>query len=159
MSDGRTTIARRTAAGALLAAAGIAGAVIAAPANAAPAKDLTVSQVPNAGITATSGGVHGGFTATLAAQAVGTDAAHLTIRSLPANACKTNLKDSRVAVTLRNERTGKTTNTVFPVCTAGKRSAGTEVTTGTGRISFTTTIIGRGKSTFTVVPGGGHFVR
>ena len=159
MSDRRTTIARRTTAGALLAAAGIAGALVAAPAHAAPAKNLAVSQVPNAGLTVTSSGLHGGFTATLAATAVGTDATQLSVRSLPANACQTNLKDARVAVTYKNDRTGKTGNTVFPVCTAGKQSAGATVSTGTGRIGFTTSIISKNKSTFTVSPGRGNFVR
>ena len=126
-------------------------------ADAAP-RALRVEQVPNIGITVDQNGISGGFAASVAATAMSPNTTRLGLQPI-ADACTGALKQSRVGVTWRNERTNRTDDAVFPVCVGGKPSRGIEVMTGVGRISFTTTIIGRTERAFTVVPGTGFFYR
>ncbi|MGC4961825.1 hypothetical protein ACPXCG_15250 [Gordonia sp. DT218] len=155
---GRRTTIRATACAA--AAAGLAISVIAGggAANAAPPKMLRVDQVPNVGVTVDRNGLSGGFAANLAATATSADTTRLRI--LPVgDACARNLGQTRVAITWRNERTNHTDDVVFGTCTSGKPSPGAEIRAGHGRISFTTTIIGKADRAFTVTPGVGWFIR
>ena len=129
----------------------------AAAADAAP-RALRVDQVPNVGITVGPNGISGGFAANVAATATSAGTTRLGLQPI-ADACTGSLRQARVGVTWRNERTNRTDDAVFPVCAAGKPGPGVEAVTGTGRISFTTTIIGRTDQAFTVVPGTGFFFR
>ena len=64
-----------------------------------------------------------------------------------------------MAVTWRNTRTGKMGDEVFPVCAGPRSMPGATIKTGLGRISFTTTILGKRTQTFTIIPGSGSFTR
>ncbi|MYR08679.1 hypothetical protein GTV32_21255 [Gordonia sp. SID5947] len=156
MTGRRTTIRTATC---VTAAVGMAMGAIAGSgaASAAPPKALRVDQVPNVGVTVDKNGLSGGFAANLAATATSADATRLRI--LPVgDACARTLGQTRVAITWRNERTNRTDDVVFPTCTAGRPSSGAEIRAGHGRISFTTTIIGRADRAFTVTPGVGWFI-
>ncbi|WP_232017053.1 hypothetical protein [Gordonia insulae] len=151
-------ISRAAACMTVVGIAAVTAALSAAPADAAPGRSLRVEQVPNVGITVNDNGISGGFVANLAATATTPGTARLTI--LPwETACRGNLANARAAVTWRNEQTNRTDDAVFPVCRNGKPAPGPDVATGVGRISFTTTIIGRTDQAFTVVPGTGWFYR
>lgn len=141
--------------------AGLVGAGLfgAGTASAAPEKPrpILVTQTPNAGITVSGAGISGGFSAPLAASAVRPGVTRIALEPTPGNACATSLRDARVGVTWRNTTTHKTNDVVFPACAGGRPSAGAEITTGPGRITFTTTVLGKHGNTFTVVPGSGSF--
>lgn len=158
MSAGRRAIKNVAfaagAMGAVAAATLGAGSAVAAPPT------LTVQQVPNAGITVQHGGtVSGGFVADLVAAPINVDATRLSINPVRFGTCTTNLAGTKAAVSWRNETTNRSGSVVFPVCDAGKPSAGAVAATGAGRISFTTTILGHPDQTFTVTPGSGSFTR
>ena len=55
--------------------------------------------------------------------------------------------------------TGASGDEVFAACADGRPSDGVAVATGAGSVEFTTTILGQGDQTFTVVPGSGSFTR
>ncbi|MBD0861024.1 hypothetical protein IA539_07325 [Gordonia sp. zg691] len=132
----------------------------AATAYAAPAeRALSVEQIPNAGITVGSDGVTGGFAAMVLATATEPGVTRFTLNTDPTQACSTNLSDAKVGITWQNKTTGLSGDEVFAACTDGRASDGVAVATGTGSIEFTTTILGQGDKTFTVVPGNGTFTR
>ncbi|MFW0795491.1 hypothetical protein AAFP30_16900 [Gordonia sp. CPCC 205515] len=153
-------MARRAALAASAAAAMATATLITTGAAQAAPATLAVQQVPNVGVTvSTSNGVTDAFAARLAATPAAAGSTQLSIRPENAKACSTNLANSRAAITWRNMTTNKSDDIVFPVCAAGKPSAGVVVPTGAGRITFTTTIIDRTQQTFTVSPGSGSFRR
>lgn len=132
-----------------------AGTAFAAPAE----RPLSVDQIPNAGVTVGSNGVTGGFVASILASATEPGVTLISLNTTPTEACATNLKDARVGITWKNTSTGASRDEVFAACTDGRPSDGVDVVTGTGSIEFTTTILGKGDQTFTVVPGSGSFTR
>lgn len=133
-----------------------------APAPAPKTTPINVEQTPNIGISIA--GIPMPFAAALTAEKVdGTTDATKALTRLAldpaADACGSNLRNSTVGVTVTNKRTGKTTDATFPACVDGKPSAGVDVPTGTGKITFTTSVVGQGNKTFSVVPGSGSFTR
>ncbi len=153
----RGTTARQSTLIAAAAAAGLTLSVGAGVADAAPTP-LRVDQAPNVGITVDDNGISGGFAADLTAVAADGERTRLALRPF-AEACADSLATARVAITWRNVNTNRTDDVTFPVCAAGKPSSGAVVSTGIGRISFTTTIIGRAEQAFTISPGTGWFIR
>lgn len=161
MSVGRGKMARRAVMATIGAGAAAAATLVTAGAGQAAPAALVVEQVPNVGITVSTGnGITNAFAAqVVAARAQAPGATQLRIHPENANACHSNLATSRAAITWRNSTTGRTDDVVFPVCANGKPSAGVVAATGAGRITFTTTIIDRNQQTFTVSPGSGSFKR
>ncbi|WP_439029833.1 hypothetical protein [Gordonia terrae] len=132
----------------------------AADAQAVPAeRALSVEQVPNAGVTIDSNKVTGGFVAGILASATEPGVTRITLNTTPTEACATNLAGARVGISWSNTTNGTSGDEVFAACTDGRPSDGVDVATGTGSIEFTTTILGKGDQTFTVVPGSGSFTR
>ncbi|WP_055475132.1 hypothetical protein [Gordonia sp. HS-NH1] len=132
-----------------------AGTAVAEPAE----RPLSVEQIPNAGVTVGSQGVTGGFVASILASATEPGVTRISLDTTPTEACATNLKDARVGITWKNTSSGTSGDEVFAACTDGRPSDGVTVATGTGSVEFTTTILGKGDQTFTVVPGSGSFTR
>ncbi|GAC67802.1 hypothetical protein [Gordonia soli] len=155
VQGGRRSLVRQTAL--VAASAGVATVGIAlgaASADAAPGgAALRVDQVPNAGVAVVGNRVAGGFVAPISARAAGAGVTRITLSPQPAQTSPGTLNGSRVGLTWRNERTGKSGNATFPT------NSGIDVTTGPGRITFTTSIIGRGDRSFTVIPGNGSIFR
>lgn len=162
----RTATARRitlAAAGVAIGTIGIA-APLAGVAGAAPdrselspqqkarALDL-IDQTPTVGITRSGILPTGGFVAPLAAAATGEDTTVVWLEPMPKDACATSLKDARVAVTWKNTSTGKTDDTTFAACTAGKPTLSDALETGAGTLKFTVTVLGKGGDTLTLSPG------
>ncbi|MGV9712886.1 hypothetical protein ACWDTI_19745 [Gordonia sp. NPDC003424] len=130
-----------------------------AAAHAAPAV-LAVQQVPNVGVTVSkANGVTDAFAASVVATAGAPGSTQLSLRPENSGACAGNLANARAAITWHNMTTNRSGDVLFPVCAAGKPSAGTAVQTGSGRVTFTTTIIDGTQNTFTVSPGTGSFQR
>ncbi|MDL9937864.1 hypothetical protein QSJ18_14010 [Gordonia sp. ABSL1-1] len=137
-------------AGTALAAGTIAGLTVGS-AGAAP-QGLAIQQAPNIGITVSGSQVTGGFSALLQALPAADQATTVSLDTTK-KACATNLRDARVAISWRNPSAGKAGSKVFPAC--GQAT----LATGPGRVSFTTTVLGKGDRTFTVTPGSGSFLR
>ncbi|QIK46901.1 hypothetical protein P9A14_18385 [Gordonia hongkongensis] len=151
----RTTVATIGAIAAVGAFGVGAGTAFAAPAE----RPLSVEQVPNAGVTVGANGITGGFVASILASATEPGVTLITLNTTPTESCATNLKDARVGITWKNTSTGASGDEVFAACADGRPSDGVAVTTGAGSVEFTTTILGQGDQTFTVVPGSGSFTR
>uniref|UniRef100_UPI003D8F2082 hypothetical protein n=1 Tax=Gordonia sp. B7-2 TaxID=3420932 RepID=UPI003D8F2082 len=120
---------------------------------------IAAQQVPNAGITVSDRGITDVFAVSLGVALAPQGATRIAAVPRADNACRTNLKDARMAVTWRNTRTGKMGDEVFPVCAGPRSMPGATIKTGLGRISFTTTILGKRTQTFTIIPGSGSFTR
>ena len=140
----------------LAGASAMAAAAVAAPAGAAPSdqvRKLAVEQTPVIGVNLDENAISGGFVAPLAAAAAGAGQTRVWLEPIPANACATGLRDTRVGVTWKNTTTRKTGDVVFASCTGGKPTVSPALNTGAGRVEIVTTVLGRGNQTFSLTPG------
>lgn len=160
---GRKSISRR----AFIAGACAAGTLTlsgTADASAAPTpqhdiQKLTITQTPNVGIAVKDNLPVGAFVAPLAAASSGVDATRVWLEPMPGNACLTSLSGARIGITWRNESSGRNGTSVFPACRGATPVVSPSLQTGTGKISFTTSVVGRGGQTFTLRPGSGSIER
>lgn len=120
---------------------------------------LSITQTPNVGVAIKNNLPTGAFVAPLAAASSGADTTRVWVEPMPGNACLTSLSGARIGITWRNESSGRTGTSVFAACRGATPVVSPALPTGTGKISFTTSVVGRGGQTFTLSPGSGTIDR
>lgn len=116
-------------------------------------------QTPVVGVNRSGPLPTGAFAAPIAAAATGPDTTVIWLEPMPANACTTTLRDTRVGLTWVNDSTGRTDDATFDACSAGKPHLSPPLTTGSGTIRVTATVLGQDTRTFTLSPGTATITR